>query len=51
MSAAAAEVATTGRQVRLTVPDLEPTWCYSLEWSIKAADGTPLTGQLHGTLH
>ncbi len=47
----AAEVTTTGRQVRLTVPALEPTWCYSLEWSIKAADGTPLTGLLHGTLH
>jgi hypothetical protein len=40
-----------GRRVSLSVPDLVPTWCYSVEWTIRAAAGEPVKGRLHGTLH
>lgn len=47
----AATLSSDGRSVSLTVPDFGPTWCYSLEWKIDAADGTPIKGVLHGTMH
>ena len=47
----AAELSSDGRRISLVVPDLGPTWCYSLDWNLKAADGTPFQGLLHGTLH
>jgi hypothetical protein len=48
---AAATPSSDGRRVSLAVPEFGPTWCYSVEWTIKAADGTPIKGTLHGTLH
>jgi hypothetical protein len=47
----AATVSSDGRRVSLTVPDLGPTWCYSVEWAIRSAAGEPVKGVLHGTLH
>jgi hypothetical protein len=47
----AATVSSDGRCVSLTVPDFGPTWCYSVAWTIRAADGAALKGVLHGTLH
>ena len=47
----AATVSSDGRRVSLNVPDLGPTWCYSVEWAIRAAAGEPVKGVLHGTLH
>lgn len=48
---AAATLSSDGRQVTLSVPDFAPTWCYSVEWDLTAADGAPLRGALHGTMH
>ena len=51
LAVTAATVSSAGQRVSLTVPDLGPTWCYSVEWSLTAATGTPLKGVLHGTMH
>jgi len=48
---AAAEVSSDGRVVTLRVPDFKPTWCYSIEWEVAAANGAAVQGVLHGTLH
>lgn len=48
---AAVEVSGDGRQVTLRMPDFAATWCYSVEWNVAAADGAPVRGMLHGTLH
>ncbi|MBM4012897.1 MAG: copper resistance protein CopC [Planctomycetes bacterium] len=48
---AAVDVSGDGRQVTLRVPGFAGTWCYSVEWAIRAADGSPVKGLLHGTLH
>ena len=45
------EVSSDGRTAALRVPEFAATWCYSVEWATRAADGTPITGVLHGTLH
>ena len=46
-----ADVSSDGRQVMLRVPGFRTTWCYSVEWAVRAADGAPVNGVLHGTLH
>jgi len=48
---AAADLSGDGRQATLRVPGFASTWCYSVEWAIRAADGAPVKGVLHGTLH
>ncbi|RLS80481.1 MAG: hypothetical protein DWI04_08300, partial [Planctomycetota bacterium] len=48
---AAVKVSSDGRQVALRVPDFAATWCYALEWKTTAADGSPVQGVLHGTMH
>jgi putative heme-binding domain-containing protein len=48
---AAAKVSSDGRRVTLRVPDFASTWCYAVEWRIEAADGSPVRGVLHGTMH
>jgi putative heme-binding domain-containing protein len=47
----AAALSSDGRRVSLTVPDFGPTWCYSVEWTIRTAAGASVKGVLHGTLH
>jgi len=48
---ASVKISSDGRQVALRVPDFAATWCYALEWQITAADGSPVQGVLHGTMH
>jgi putative heme-binding domain-containing protein len=47
----AVEVSSDGRQIVLRAADFTTTWCYALEWQTTAADGAPVRGVLHGTLH
>jgi hypothetical protein len=51
LSVEAVEVSSDGRQVTLRVPEFAATWCYSVEWATRAADGAAVKGVLHGTLH
>ena len=48
---AAVELSSDGRQVVLRVPAFVSNWCYSVEWNVAAADGLPVRGVLHGTMH
>jgi hypothetical protein len=48
---AAVELSSDGRTVFLEIPDLEPTWCAAVTWDLKAADGTPVKGEMHHTVH
>ncbi|MFM7243816.1 MAG: heme-binding protein, partial [Planctomycetaceae bacterium] len=45
------ELSSDGRTATLRVPEFAATWCYSVEWTTREADGTPVKGVLHGTLH
>ena len=44
-------VSSDGRVVTLGIADFVPTWCYELGWELPVADGTTLSGRLHGTIH
>jgi putative heme-binding domain-containing protein len=45
------DVSSDGRVVTLRIADFAPTWCYELRWDLPAADGTPVSGRIHGTVH
>jgi putative heme-binding domain-containing protein len=40
-----------GRTVVLDIPELKPTWCYSVVASLGGARGEPVERTLHGTIH
>ena len=47
----AAQIASDGRTVTLTIPALAPTQCYELTVKLRAPDGTLIERSLHGTIH
>jgi putative heme-binding domain-containing protein len=48
---AAASLSDDGRTVTLSIPDLEPTRCYELQFDVRDATGQPVRGALDGTIH
>jgi len=40
-----------GKTVSLTIPDIAPTWGMEIVYAIQAADGKPLQGKIHNTIH
>jgi putative heme-binding domain-containing protein len=48
---ASASLSADGRQLTLRLPEIRPTWCMSIEYRLKAADGTPVVGDINNTIH
>ncbi len=46
-----ATVAADGKTVRLELPDLAPTWGMEIKYQLKGADGRPVNGRIHNTIH
>ncbi|HEX5269639.1 MAG TPA: heme-binding protein, partial [Gemmataceae bacterium] len=44
-------VSADGRSVTLAIEGLKPTWCMSIAYDVKAADGRAVKGLLHNTVH
>jgi putative heme-binding domain-containing protein len=40
-----------GREVRLRITELCPTWCMEIRFALQSAMGSPVTGILHNTIH
>jgi hypothetical protein len=40
-----------GKTVALSIPDLAPTHCMEIRYSLTAADGQPIRGTMHNTIH
>lgn len=51
LAVASASLAGDGQTVFLELPGLQPAWCMSIEYSLRAADGTPVVGEINGTIH
>ncbi len=51
LAVAAATLDDDRRTVRLELPELEPTWSMEIKYTIQAADGTPVLGTVHNTIH
>ena len=46
-----AELANDGKSVFLEIPDIKPTWCMEIKYSITDANGKPINGTIHNTIH
>lgn len=51
LSVERAELSEDGRTVRLTVPDIEPTWGMEIVYSLKSTEGKTVRGKIHNTIH
>jgi putative heme-binding domain-containing protein len=45
------QLASDGKTLILIVPDLKPTWCMEIKYTLRAADGKPLQGVINNTIH
>lgn len=39
------------RTVHLEIPSIQPTWCMEIRYELTAADGEPVNGTIHNTIH
>jgi hypothetical protein len=46
-----ADISNDGKSVFLTIPDIAPTWGMEIRYFLKTADGQPLEGMIHNTIH
>lgn len=51
LKVAAARLSSDGKSLTLEIPDLKPTRGMEIKYSIKSADGTPVDGVIHNTIH
>ena len=45
------ELSPDGRTVRLFIPTIAPTWCMEIVYALQSADGKPIQGKIHNTIH
>jgi putative heme-binding domain-containing protein len=48
---ASSSLSEDGRTLRMELPDLHPTWCMEIKYSLRSADGTAVNGVIHNTIH
>ncbi len=46
-----AQLSQDGKQVRIELDELEPTWGMSIDFDFRSAAGQPVTGLIHNTIH
>jgi hypothetical protein len=51
LAVAQAVVLPDGKTVRLYLPDLAPTWGMEIRYRLTGADGRPISGTIHNTIH
>ncbi len=39
------------KTLTLEVPELRPTWCMEIKFTLRSATGTPIQGTIHNTIH
>jgi putative heme-binding domain-containing protein len=50
-SVKSAQLSSDGKTVRLTIPEIAPTWGMQILYQLKTADRKPLHGKIHNTIH
>jgi hypothetical protein len=45
------ELDADNRTVRLKIPDIGPTWCMEIKYSLRSSAGAPVRGTIHNTIH
>jgi putative heme-binding domain-containing protein len=46
-----ARLSDDGRTVSLDMPEIQPTWCMEIKYSLKGAGGQSVDGVIHNTIH
>jgi hypothetical protein len=46
-----ASVSDDGKTVKLDIAEMKPTWCMEIKYALKDADGRPVDGMIHNTVH
>ena len=46
-----ASLSEDGKTLIISSDHLKPTWCMEIKYSLKAADGHPVDGTIHNTIH
>jgi hypothetical protein len=45
------ELAADRRSVLVRIPDIKPTWCMEIKYAVESAEGSPVRGVIHNTIH
>jgi len=51
LKVAAVTVSKDGKTVKLQIPDLKPTWCMEIKYSLRSVSEGPVHGVIHNTIH
>jgi putative heme-binding domain-containing protein len=51
LSVERARLSADGRTVLLSIPEIGPTWCMSIEYTLLSETGEPVRGAIHNTIH
>ena len=51
MAVTAVRLGDDGRTVFLEMPDLTPTWCMEIRYTLRSAAGSPFAGTMQNTIH
>jgi hypothetical protein len=51
LSVASSRLEPDQRTVFLELPDIQPTWCMSIEYHLSGSKGEPVNGLIHNTIH
>jgi putative heme-binding domain-containing protein len=51
LEVASVELADDGRTARLHMPDIQPTWCMEIRYTLHTTGGKPFRGTIHNTIH
>lgn len=46
-----ARISDDGKTITLEIPELRPTWCMEITYSLKSTDGEPIRGVINNTIH
>ena len=46
-----AKLSADGKTLTLAIDHLRPTWCMEIKYELRAADGNPVVGVIHNTIH
>ena len=46
-----ADLKADGKTVRLTIPDIKPTWGMEIKYALQTSIGKPIVGTIHNTIH
>jgi len=51
LSVSRASLSADAKTLTLEIPDIRPTWCMEISFSLRSSSGAPVQGTIHNTIH